>query len=161
MSLNRSIKTVAIATVLLTIGGTPGSTQGIPIAKPQADAGDFVEIVRTAISHHDIDVFENHLIDWDGARMRTRRLTLFQVRECFGRPVQSIALEDLPKATPDDPLIPDGYKSNRPVTNLLRIVFDEPDQAPGEMPACVFMLSKDPIASYKIAIILPTTPHAP
>ena len=73
---------------------------------------------------------------------------MFQVRECFGRQIKSVGLEPL-KPDPTTPLVPDGYRTNLPVTHLLRIAFDE-QHAPDENPSCVFMLSKDPTASYRM-----------
>ena len=112
--------------------------------------------VRKAVVDHDLDFFDKRLVDWDGARKRTQRLTLFQIRECFGRPIKSVGLEPL-KPDPAAPLVPEGYRTNLPVTHLLRIAFDE-QHGPDETPACVFMLSKDAKASYRMALVLPTAP---
>ena len=157
MSLDRYIRTAATAAVLLALAASSGQAQGVAGAG-SAKADDLVGRVRTAVDNHDLDLFENHLIEWEGVRKRTRRLTLFQIRECFGRKIKSVAIAPLPKATPDAPLVPEGYKTSLPVTDLLRIDFDEPDHAPGETPACVFMLSKDAAAGYRMAIVLPTAP---
>lgn len=125
-------------------------------AGEEAADGAFVAKVRAAIVGHDLAYFENTLVDWDGARKRTQRLTLFQIRECFGRPIKTVALEPL-KPDPAVPLIPEGYRTNLPVTHLLRIAFDE-QHAADETPACVFMLSKDPKASYRMVLVLPDAP---
>ncbi len=144
-----------------TAATTPRASQSSASREPAADIQDFVARVRAAVRDRDVAPFEKDLVDWDGARMRTRRLTLFQIRECFGRPVKSVSVEDLPKDAASEPLVSEGFRTNAPVTNLLRIEFDEPDHAPAETPACVFLLSKDKASSYKIALILPVAPHAP
>ncbi len=150
-----------VAILVVTIGAAradddtahPGPGGRSDLAKVAATDDAFVARVRAAIADHDLGYFEKTLVDWDGARKRTQRLTLFQIRECFGRPVKSIALERL-IPDPDAPLVPDGYRTNRPVTHLLRIAFEEA-HAPGETPACVFMLSKDPNTTFRMALVLP------
>lgn len=136
--------------------GTPAAPERSAALAVPATEGDLVAKVRAALANRDLDFFEKNLIDWDGARKRTQRLTLFQIRECFGRPIKSVGLEPL-KADPATPLVPDGYRTNLPVTHLLRIAFDE-QHGPDESPACVFMLSKDPKASYRMVLVLPTAP---
>ena len=151
-----------LAALLLAIGGPAlanAAAVGPPIlsaaatdaAAVQAD-DEIVVRIRAAVVERDLDYFEKRLVDWDGARKRTQRLTLFQIRECFGRPIKSVALEPL-KPDPDVPLVPDGYRTNLPVTHLLHIVFEE-QHAPDETPSCVFMLSKDPSATYRMALVL-------
>ena len=142
--------------------GTPGApdVSAAPVAAPAVPASatddDLIAKVRAALANRDLDFFDKGLVDWDGARKRTQRLTLFQIRECFGRPIKSVGLEPL-KADPATPLVPDGYRTNLPVTHLLRIAFDE-QHGPDESPACVFMLSKDPKASYRMVLVLPNAP---
>ena len=137
---------------------TTGAASPAPGAPLAGQTDVFVGRVRQAIKDHDLALFENELIDWDGARPRTRRLTLFQIRGCLGRSVKTIAVEDLPKASPDQPLIPAGYRTNMPVTNLLRIEFAEQSASPEETPACVFMLAKKPPDSFRIVLVLPAPP---
>ena len=124
-------------------------------ADPQAAA--FADRVRGALTQHDLDFFENQLVNWDGVRARQRRLTLFQIRECFSRPIKDVSVEPL-KSEADTPLVPAGFKTNMPVTHLLRVTFDEPGSGKEDQPACVFMLSRVQ-ASYRIALILSTAPH--
>ena len=169
MSLRTRIGAAAVAAVLIACanssvladgaGAAPRGQVGAPAqVVASAPAGDeaFIATMRKAVADHDLDFFDKHLIDWDGARKRTQRLTLFQIRECFGRPIKSIGLEPL-KPDPAAPLVPEGYRTNLPVTHLLRIAFDEQHPA-GENPSCVFMLSKDPSASYRMVLVLSTTP---
>ncbi len=163
--------TAALGAVMVAFAGGPllaeGAT-GAPVA-PSAAApaaapavaststdDAMIAKVRKAVANRDLDFFEKTFVDWDGARKRTQRLTLFQIRECFGRPIKSVGLEPL-KPDPSAPLVPEGYRTNLPVTHLLRIAFDE-QHAPDESPACVFMLSKDPKASYRMVLVLPTAP---
>lgn len=156
---------IAIASGPVLADGAAGSPGAAVPAKSAAAAAsatapatddDFVAKVRKAVVDHDLDFFDKVLVDWDGARKRTQRLTLFQIRECFGRPIKSVGLEPL-KPDPAAPLVPEGYRTNLPVTHLLRIAFDE-RHGPEETPACVFMLSKDPKMSYRMVLVLPTAP---
>ena len=152
----------ALGVVTVAFAGGPLLAEGAADAPGAAAAASvstddaLVAKVRTAVANHDLDFFDKSLVDWDGARKRTQRLTLFQIRECFGRPIKSVGIEPL-KPDPSAPLVPDGYRTNLPVTHLLRIAFDE-QHAPDESPACVFMLSKDAKASYRMVLVLPTAP---
>lgn len=152
---------VAFAAVPIRADGSSGAagaarSEAATVAASPVTDDDLIAKVRAAFANHDLDFFEQHLVEWEGARKRTRRLTLFQIRECFGRPIKSAGLEPL-KPDPTAPLVPEGYRTNLPVTHLLRVVFDE-RHAPGETPSCVFMLSKDPKASYRMVLVLPTAP---
>ena len=173
MSLKTRVGAAAFAAVLIAAANGPVLADGASAPSPSeanpasanapatsapVPVGDeaFIGTVRKAVADHDLEFFDKHLIDWDGARKRTQRLTLFQIRECFGRPIKSVGLEPL-KPDPAAPLVPEGYRTNLPVTHLLRIAFDE-QHAAGENPSCVFMLSKDPGASYRMVLVLSTAP---
>ena len=86
--------------------------------------------VRAALLAHDLGAFDE-LVNWDGASKYRRRAVVYQLRYGFGRPIRSIGLEPFPA---------DGFKEiegrgtlrpNMPVTQQLRVVFDEPDNAFG------------------------------
>ena len=137
--------------------GTPAGAGATEAAAPQAAA--FADRVRLALNNHDLDFFENQVVNWDGVRPRQRRLTLFQIRECFARPIKDVSVEPL-KRDASTPLVPEGFKTNMAVTDLLRVTFDEPKSDKQDQPACVFMLSREP-TRFRIALILSTAPHPP
>ena len=154
-----AVATLLVACVNPAFADAAGSPDRSAAANNPASAmvdDDIAFEIRKAIVDHNLDFFEKRLVDWDGARKRTQRLTLFQIRECFGRPIKSVRLELL-KPDPAAPLVPDGYRTNIPVTHLLRIAFDE-QHAPDETPSCVFMLSKDPDSTWHMALVLPNEP---
>ena len=114
-----------------------------------------VGAVRTALESRDFEAFDEELVNWEGASEMRRRAVSFQLRHGFGRPIRSIGLEPFPE---------DGFrvieergtmKPNMPVSQQLRVVFDEPDTAYGKPPTALFLIGQQDDA-YKIALVVPT-----
>ena len=101
-----------------------GTGQAAVESLPTSDA-ELVATVRSAIIESDMATFDQ-LINWDGASKMARRVVTFSVRHGLGRPIRSIALEPFP-ADGLAKIEAQGKKhANMPVTNQLRVVFDEP-----------------------------------
>jgi hypothetical protein len=128
------------------------ATDGLPTTDTE-----LVATVRTAIADRDLATFER-LINWDGASVMRRRMVTFEVRHGLGRPIRSITLE---------PFAADGLatveargtlKANMPVTNQLRVVFDEPPTEGLEKPpTAVFLIGRQDDA-YRIALVVRNGP---
>ncbi|MFO1074490.1 MAG: hypothetical protein U1E17_17755 [Geminicoccaceae bacterium] len=141
------------ATVAVGAWLAPGS--GDAAALPTTD-DQLVTTVRQALLEHDLAVFDE-LVNWDGATKMKRRLVTYQMRYGFGRPIRSIALEPFP-ATAQATLDQEGrFKTNMPVSQQLRVVFDEPDTASGHPPTALFLVGRQDDA-YRIALVVPVKP---
>lgn len=113
-----------------------------------------VDTVRTALQQHDFATFEQ-LVNWDGASKMRRRTVSYQLRYGFGRPIRSIALEPSPADQLRDMEAQGRFKANMPVTQQIRVVFDEPDNPYGKPPTALFLVGREGEA-YRIALVLPT-----
>ena len=130
-----------------------GGAQAAPL--PTTD-DQLVGTVRQALLDHDLAVFDE-LVNWDGASTMKRRLVTYQMRYGFGRPIRSIGLEPFPE-TAQRTLDQEGtFKTNMPVTQQLRIVFDEPDTRYGHPPTALFLIGRQDDA-YRIALVVPVKP---
>ncbi len=112
--------------------------------------------VTRALDAHDIDAMDR-LVDWEGVRPVRRRMTLFQIRYNFGRPIKSAAVEPFPLDGLHDAGAELNLKPNLPVTERLRVVFDEPAGSEGEVPASVFLLGRED-GVYRISLLLGNGP---
>lgn len=153
---------LVLATLALGLAGAPltgpaGAAEGdagasrTDRAALPSDPDGLVAFVTGALRARDEDAIER-LVNWDGVRPPRRRLTLYQIRTTFGRPIKAATVEDFP---------PDGlveaesrgtFKANMPVTQRLRIEFDETSEDAGAPPANVFLVGrKDGV--YRIAVM--------
>jgi hypothetical protein len=108
------------------------------------------------LTGHDLDAMDR-LVEWDGARPVRRRMTLYQIRYNFGRPIKSVQVEPFPPDGLQDARAQLNLKPNLPVTERLRVVFDEPAGPDGELPASVFLLGREN-GVYRISLLLGSGP---
>ncbi|AWB21755.1 hypothetical protein DA075_13205 [Methylobacterium currus] len=120
----------------------------------QPDA--LVAYVTTAIRDHDLPAFER-LVNWTGTRAQRKRLTLYQIRSGFGRPIKAAALEPMPEDGLAEATARGTLKANMPVTDRLRVVFDEPPVEGDAAPTSVFLIGREG-GTYRIALLVPTGP---
>ena len=123
---------------------------------PQASK-ELADYVSHALEAHDLDAFDR-LVEWEGARPVRRRMTLYQIRYNFGRPIKSAVVEPIPPDGLGDAHALLSLKPNLPVTERLRVTFDEPPGPSGEQPACVFLLGKED-GVYRISLLLGAPPR--
>ena len=123
------------------------------VALPSTDE-QLVSTVRTALEGHDLATFDE-LVNWDGASKMRRRAVDYQLRYGFGRPIRSITLEPSPADALRDMEAQGRFKANMPITQQIRVVFDEPDNAYGKPPTALFLVGREGDA-YRIALVLPT-----
>lgn len=111
-----------------------------------------VAYVKAALRDRDEAAIER-LVNWDGVRLPRRRLTLYQIRTTFGRPIKDMAIEDFPADGLAEVEARGIFKPNMTVTKRLRIVFDEEAGQPeGEASANVFLLGEKD-GAYRIAVL--------
>lgn len=120
----------------------------------QADA--LVAYVTKALAGHDLPAFER-LVNWTGTRAQRRRLTLYQIRSGFGRPIRQASLEPMPEDGLAEATSRGTLKANMPVTERLRVVFDEPPVEGDAPPTSVFLVGHEG-GTYRIALLVPTGP---
>ncbi|MBE7247630.1 MAG: hypothetical protein INR63_22025 [Actinomycetospora chiangmaiensis] len=120
----------------------------------QADA--LVAYVTKAMNDHDLSAFER-LVNWSGTRAQRKRLTLYQIRAGFGRPIKAAALEPMPEDGLAEATSRGTLKVNMPVTDRLRVVFDEPPVEGDAPPTSVFLIGREG-GAYRIALLVPTGP---
>ena len=149
----RSLRGVALA--VLGCGLLAGGRGALADAAPPTTEAALVGTVRQALQAHDLDTLQT-LVDWDGITPFRRRLVVYQMRYAFGRPIRSAALEPFPSDGLDELKALGTLKVNMPVTEQLRVVFDEPD-AQGHVPSVVFLIGRQDQA-FRIALVVPTKP---
>ncbi|GJD61424.1 hypothetical protein [Methylobacterium frigidaeris] len=132
-------------------GATVSSATALP-SQPEA----LVAYVTTAIRDHDIAAFER-LVNWTGTRAQRKRLTLYQIRSGFGRPIKAAALEPMPEDGLAEATSRGTLKANMPVTERLRVVFDEAPVEGDGAPTNVFLIGREG-GTYRIALLVPTGP---
>ncbi len=120
----------------------------------QADA--LVAYVTKAMTDHDASAFER-LVNWTGTRAHRKRLTLYQIRAGFGRPIKAASLEPMPEDGLAEATSRGTLKANMPVTERLRVVFDEPPVEGDAPPTSVFLIGREG-GTYRIALLVPTGP---
>lgn len=134
------------------------SSTGWAAVEPLPTSDDeLVATVRAAIVERDMETFDQ-LINWDGASKMARRVVTFSVRHGLGRPIRSIELQPFP-ADGLAKIEAQGKKhANMPVTNQLRVVFDEPPiEGLTTSPTMVFLIGKLDDA-YRIALMVRNSP---
>ncbi|KMO43324.1 hypothetical protein VQ02_00555 [Methylobacterium variabile] len=133
--------------------GAAGSGPAAPLpARPD----DLVAYVTAALRDHDLPAFER-LVNWSGMRAQRRRLTLYQIRSGFGRPIKRAALEPMPEDGLAEATARGTLKANMPVTERLRVVFDEPPVEGDAAPTSIFLIGREN-GTYRIALLVPTGP---
>lgn len=155
---------IGIAAALAAAAALPGPAHAqapetakevAPVPLPsQADA--LVAYVTKALTEHDLPAFER-LVNWTGTRAQRKRLTLYQIRSGFGRPIKAAALEPMPEDGLAEATSRGTLKANMPVTERLRVVFDEPPVEGDAAPTSVFLVGRD-AGTYRIALLVPTGP---
>ncbi|MFH6781334.1 MULTISPECIES: hypothetical protein [Methylobacterium] len=120
----------------------------------QPDA--LVAYVTKALNDHDLPAFER-LVNWTGTRAQRKRLTLYQIRSGFGRPIRQASLEPMPGDGLAEATSRGTLRANMPVTERLRVVFDEPPVEGDAPPASVFLVGREG-GTYRIALLVPTGP---
>lgn len=117
-----------------------------------SDPQGVVAYVKAALRDRDEAAIER-LVNWDGVRLQRRRLTLYQIRTTFGRPIKDMAIEDFPADGLAEVEARGTFKPNMTVTKRLRIVFDEEaGQTEGEASANIFLLGEKD-GAYRIAVL--------
>ncbi|GJD51878.1 hypothetical protein OPKNFCMD_4637 [Methylobacterium crusticola] len=162
----RRLAVAGVAAALLG-AAAPARAQQDPSAAAEASAEaalpsrpeDLVAYVTKALRAHDTAAFER-LVNWTGARPQRRRLTLYQIRYSFGRPIRSADLEAFPADGLAEAEGRGTLKANMPVTEQLRVVFDEPPGEAGDRPASVFLVGRE-AGVYRIALLVPTRQGRP
>src|SRR5215471_20260860 len=96
---------VTVATGIAAVGPAGATDTSAPPAKGtegQAFASalpgqrdELIAYVVHALNTHDLDAIDR-LVEWDGARPLRRRMTLYQIRYNFGRPIKSAVVEAFP-----------------------------------------------------------------
>jgi hypothetical protein len=127
---------------------------GVALGAPPATEDQLVTELKAALLERDLAALEE-LVNWEGASKMRRRAVTYQLRSGLGRPIRSIAVEPFPA---------DGFREieergtlrpNMPVSQQVRVVFDEPDNPYGRPPTAVFLVGKEGEA-YRIALVVPT-----
>ena len=91
-------------------------------------------------------------MNWDGVKLPRRRLTLYQIRTTFGRPIKTATVEDFPTDGLSEAESRGTFRPNMAITKRLRIVFDEASDDPESPPTNVFLVGqKDGV--YRIAVL--------
>lgn len=147
----RRLVWLPLALVLSTLGP---SAQG---REPPRTEEELVSVVRTALTSRDLAAFEE-LINWEGASVMRRRMTTFQLRSGFGRPIRSIGLEPFPADGLRELESGGTLKANMPITQRLRVVFDEPPGESGRPPTSLFLVGKEDDA-YRIGLVVAAKPR--
>ena len=135
-----------------TAAASATGAQILPAPPLPARSDELVAYVTRALNAHDIDAMDR-LVEWQGARPVRRRMTLYQIRYNFGRPIKSVAVEPFPADGFHDAGAELNLKPNLPVVERLRVVFDEPAGPQGEEPASVFLLGRED-GVYRISLLL-------
>jgi len=153
-----------LAALALVAGLLAGPAAGQPAAEAPAGTAAplpsqpdaLVAYVTKALTDHDLPAFER-LVNWTGTRAQRKRLTLYQIRSGFGRPIKAAALEPMPEDGLAEATSRGTLKANMPVTERLRVVFDEPPVEGDAPPTSVFLVGREG-GTYRIALLVPTGP---
>lgn len=119
---------------------------------PRTDE-ELVDRIRTAIDTKDYGPLEE-MVYWEGAGKIKRNIVAFEIRRGLGRKIDSITFEDFPEEGMAKIKAMDKLRVNMPVTNRVRVTFDEPpinDQ--GKLPTSVFLVGKKD-GAYRIALVV-------
>ena len=119
---------------------------------PKTDQ-DLLKTIRTAIDTKDYEQLEE-LVYWEGAGKIKRNIVAFEIRRGLGRAVDSITFEDFPEHGMAKIDAMEKLRVNMPVTNRVRVVYDEPPiNDDGKRPTSVFLIGKME-GAYRIALVV-------
>ena len=119
---------------------------------PRTDQ-DLLQTIRTAIDAKDYERFEE-LVYWEGAGRIKRNIVAFEIRRGLGRKIGSITFEDFPEDGMAKIEAMEKLRVNMPVTNRVRVTFDEPAiDDTGKRPTSVFLVGKHD-GAYRIALVV-------
>lgn len=127
-----------------------GAVSAAPPDLPTTPDGLLAE-VRQAIEHGDFPAFER-LVYWTDVSRHKRRVIAAQIRHSLSRPIQNIELESADDETRRDLQSLMNLRLNLPVSDLLRVTFDDGKGDP-VAPATVFMVGKLN-GEYRIALLV-------
>jgi hypothetical protein len=114
---------------------------------------ELVATLRGAIESRDYERIEA-LVNWEGAGTIKRRVVAFQIRHGLGRPIREIVLEPIPENGLGAGLAPLGLKPNMPLSERVRVIYDEPPvDASGHLPASVFLVGRAD-DGYRIGLVI-------
>lgn len=131
---------------------TIGTAFAVAEDLPRSDQ-ELVDRIRTAINAKDYQPLEE-LVYWEGAGKIKRNIVAFEIRRGLGRKIDSITFEDFPDDGMAKIQAMDKLRVNMPVTNRVRVTYDEPpinDQ--GKQPTSVFLVGKKD-GAYRIALVV-------
>ena len=147
-----AVASTALADQPKTAAASATGAQSSPAPPLPSRSDELVAYVTRALNAHDIDAMDR-LVEWQGARPVRRRMTLYQIRYNFGRPIKSVAVEPFPADGLQDAGAELNLKPNLPVAEELRVVFDEPAGPQGEVPASVFLIGRED-GVYRISLLI-------
>ncbi len=136
------------AALFFTIGMAFAAAQELPKTDQE-----LVDRIRSAIDTKDYSPLEQ-LVYWEGAGRIKRNIVAFEIRRGLGRKIDSIAFEDFPEDGMDKINAMDKLRVNMPVTNRVRVTYDEPPiDDTGKQPTSVFLVGKKN-GTYRIALVV-------
>lgn len=135
-----------------------GSTAAAAAALPTTDE-ELLATLRTALEGRDLAAFEE-LVNWEGASKMRRRVVSYQLRYGFGRPIRSMAVEPFPTDDLRTMEAQGRFRANMPISQQVRVVFDEPANLYGKPPTAVFLVGRMD-DTYRIALVVPRSAPKP
>jgi len=143
-------KTLALGAVVCFLGS--GIAMSAAQDLPRTD-DELVDRIRTAIDAKDYGPIEE-LVFWEGAGKIKRNIVAFEIRRGLGRKIDSIAFEEFPEDGMAKIEAMERLRVNMPVTNRVRVTFDEPPiNDTGKQPTSVFLVGKKD-GAYRIALVV-------
>ncbi len=119
---------------------------------PRTDQ-DLVDRIRGAIDSKDYGPLEE-LVYWEGAGKIKKNIVAFEIRRGLGRKIDNITFEEFPEEGMAKIEAMDRLRVNMPVTNRVRVTFDEPPiNDDGKLPTSVFLVGKKD-GAYRIALVV-------
>ncbi|MGI9419767.1 MAG: hypothetical protein ACR2RA_18225 [Geminicoccaceae bacterium] len=114
---------------------------------------ELVDRIRSAIDAKEYEPLEE-LVFWEGAGKIKRNIVAFEIRRGLGRKIDSITFEEFPEDGMAKIDAMDKLRVNMPVTNRVRVTFDEPPiNDGGKQPTSVFLVGKRD-GAYRIALVV-------
>ena len=151
---SRFLRTVAGRIVSAAVACFFGASVALAVTNdlPRTDE-ELLDRIRTAIDAKDYGPLEE-LVYWEGAGKIKRNIVAFEIRRGLGRKIDSITFENFPEDGMTAINDMERLRVNMPVTNRVRVTFDEPpinDQ--GKLPTSVFLVGKKD-GAYRIALVV-------
>jgi hypothetical protein len=129
-----------------------GMAFAAPQDLPKTDQ-ELIDRIQMAINAKDYGPLEE-LVYWDGAGRIKRNIVAFEIRRGLGRKIDSITFEDFPEDGMAKINAMDRLRVNMPVTNRVRVIYDEPPfKDDGKQPTSVFLVGKKD-GAYRIALVV-------